>query len=146
MEDQDIYERQLFNGVRHSVGGDQLVYSDRGSARAERQTGGGGPVYPRIDYSLPENWQFYRSEDACSYPTRQGMRDERQLDPEELGDHTDRLYRAAWGLCGGIATLPPDLRDVLIAIDVVGLSYREAAQSLCLDRVPGWRRGAEYLQ
>ncbi len=58
------------------------------------------------------------------------MRDERQLDPEELGDHTDRLYRAAWGLCGGIATLPPDFRDVLIAIDLVGLSYREAAQSL----------------
>ena len=24
----------------------------------------------------------------------------RQLDPEALGDHIDRLYRAAWGLCG----------------------------------------------
>jgi RNA polymerase sigma-70 factor, ECF subfamily len=24
----------------------------------------------------------------------------RQLDPERLGDHVDRLYRAAWGLCG----------------------------------------------
>ena len=24
----------------------------------------------------------------------------RQLDPERLGDHLDRLYRAAWGLCG----------------------------------------------
>jgi RNA polymerase sigma-70 factor (ECF subfamily) len=23
-----------------------------------------------------------------------------QLDPEGLGDHIDRLYRAAWGLCG----------------------------------------------
>src|SRR3954454_17036861 len=22
------------------------------------------------------------------------------LDPERLGDHLDRLYRAAWGLCG----------------------------------------------
>src|SRR5207248_11313623 len=22
------------------------------------------------------------------------------LDPEHLGDHLDRLYRAAWGLCG----------------------------------------------
>jgi RNA polymerase sigma-70 factor, ECF subfamily len=140
------------------------------------------------------------------------MRDERQLDPEELGDHIDRLYRAAWGLCGAredaedlvqetfanvlrkprflrseddagyllrvlgntfvsqrrsaarrpqtaplpdeadlledprairaesraesnelyalIAILPPDFRDVLIAVDLVGLSYREAAQSL----------------
>ena len=25
---------------------------------------------------------------------------ERQLDPQRLGDHVDRLYRAAWGLCG----------------------------------------------
>lgn len=24
----------------------------------------------------------------------------RQLDPSALGDHLDRLYRAAWGLCG----------------------------------------------
>src|SRR5579864_6921410 len=23
-----------------------------------------------------------------------------QLDPESLGDHLDRLYRAAWSLCG----------------------------------------------
>src|SRR5437660_5539239 len=28
------------------------------------------------------------------------MRGHRQLDPESLGDHIDRLYRAAWGLCG----------------------------------------------
>ena len=24
----------------------------------------------------------------------------RRLDPEDLGDHLDRLYRAAWALCG----------------------------------------------
>jgi RNA polymerase sigma-70 factor (ECF subfamily) len=24
----------------------------------------------------------------------------RRLEPEDLGDHLDRLYRAAWGLCG----------------------------------------------
>ncbi len=140
------------------------------------------------------------------------MRDDRQLDPTELGDHIDRLYRAAWGLCGSredaedlvqdtfanvlrkprfvrseddigyllrvlrntffsqrraagrrpqtaplpdeldlvedpravraesrvesrelyalISTMPPDFRDALIAIDLVGLSYREAARSL----------------
>src|ERR1700761_8974605 len=28
------------------------------------------------------------------------MNAERQLDPEALGDHVDRLYRAAWSLCG----------------------------------------------
>jgi RNA polymerase sigma-70 factor, ECF subfamily len=141
-----------------------------------------------------------------------GMSGAHQLDPESLGDHIDRLYRAAWSLCGSradaedlvqetfahvlrrprlvrsdddigyllralrntyiagrrralrrpaevslpddldlvpdpsaaqpqarleanelyaaIATLPDDLRDAVIAIDVVGLSYREASRSL----------------
>ncbi len=140
------------------------------------------------------------------------MTAERQLDPEALGDHVDRLFRAAWGLCGSreeaedlvqetfervlrkprllrseddlgyllrvlrntffsqrraaarrpqttalpddldlledpsaiqpdarlesaelyaaIAALPDDFRDALVAIDVAGLSYREAAQAL----------------
>lgn len=140
------------------------------------------------------------------------MNVERQLDPEALGDHIDRLYRAAWSLCGSreeaedlvqetfervlrrprflrseddlgyllrvlrntyfstrrtaarrpqttalpddldliedrtavrpdarlesaelyeaISALPDDFRDALIAIDVVGLSYREAARAL----------------
>jgi RNA polymerase sigma-70 factor, ECF subfamily len=137
---------------------------------------------------------------------------DRQLDPEALGDHVDRLYRAAWSLCGSreeaedlvqetfarvlrkprilrseddlgyllrvlrntffsqrrtagrrpqttplpddldliadpsatqpesrieseelytaIASLPDDFRDALVAIDIVGLSYREAARAL----------------
>jgi RNA polymerase sigma-70 factor (ECF subfamily) len=140
------------------------------------------------------------------------MTPDRQLDPEALGDHIDRLYRAAWSLCGSreeaedlvqetfarvlrkprvlrsdddlgyllrvlrntffstrrtaarrpqttplpddldlmedrnatrpesriesaelynaISALPDDFRDALIAIDVVGLSYREAAKAL----------------
>jgi RNA polymerase sigma-70 factor, ECF subfamily len=140
------------------------------------------------------------------------MNDRRQLDPAALGDHIDRLYRAAWSLCGSreeaedlvqetfervlrrprflhseddlgyllrvlrntffsarraagrrpqttplpddidlledrtapaaesrvetaelyavIARLPDDFRDALVAIDVVGLSYREAARAL----------------
>ena len=139
----------------------------------------------------------------------------RQLDPERLGDHFDRLFRAAWALCGSredaedlvqetytrvlgkrrllrgeddlgyllrvlrntqfsrvraagrrvrtsplpddldmredpaalappaalearevfeaIAALPPGFREALVAIDVVGLSYREAGRAL---RVP----------
>lgn len=28
------------------------------------------------------------------------MAGDRQLDPDSLGDHIDRLYRAAWALCG----------------------------------------------
>ena len=136
----------------------------------------------------------------------------RRLDPERLGHHIDRLYRAAWALCGSreeaedlvqetyarvlarprflrreddlayllralrntfvagrrslrartahaplddeldrtgdpgpeelaaqrrvyaaIAELPPEFRDALVAVDVAGLSYREAARAL---RVP----------
>ena len=137
---------------------------------------------------------------------------ERPLDPTRLGDHIDRLYRAAWALCGSredaedlvqetyarvlarprllrndddlgyllralrntfltqkrterrrlrpgplpdepdlvadprapqpqaaleagelyaaIASLPDDFRDVLVAVDVTGLSYKEAARAL----------------
>jgi RNA polymerase sigma-70 factor (ECF subfamily) len=137
---------------------------------------------------------------------------ERKLDPAHLGDHLDRLYRAAWALTGSredaddlvqetyvrvlakprflrreddlgyllrvlrntflnerrtrsrrprtspipegfdfveqrtaaqperaleatevyeaIAELPDDFRDVLVAVDVVGLSYKEAADTL----------------
>jgi RNA polymerase sigma-70 factor (ECF subfamily) len=137
---------------------------------------------------------------------------ERTLDPTRLGDHLDRLYRAAWALCGSredaedlvqetyarllarprllrsdddlgyllralrntflnqkrterrrlranplpdqldlvadpgarephaaveagevyaaIAALPADFRDVLVAVDVAGLSYKETAKAL----------------
>jgi RNA polymerase sigma-70 factor (ECF subfamily) len=137
---------------------------------------------------------------------------ERTLDPSRLGDHLDRLYRAAWALCGSredaedlvqetyarvlsrprvirreddlayllralrntflnqrrsagrrvradplpetldlvadpharqpdaaleaaevygaIAALPDDFRDVIVAVDVAGLSYKEAARAL----------------
>jgi RNA polymerase sigma-70 factor (ECF subfamily) len=137
---------------------------------------------------------------------------ERTLDPARLGDHLDRLYRAAWALCGSredaedlvqetyarvlsrprlirneddlgyllralrntflnqrraasrrlrpgplpdqldlvadpqarqphaaleagelyaaVAALPADFRDVLVAVDVAGLSYKEAARAL----------------
>ena len=136
----------------------------------------------------------------------------RRLDPARLGDHLDRLYRAAWALCGSreeaedlvqetyarllarprflrneddlgyllhalrntflnqkrtesrrpradalpeeldlvadpkarepqaaveagelyaaIAALPEDFRDVLVAVDVTGLSYKETAKAL----------------
>ena len=125
---------------------------------------------------------------------------ERVLDPRTLGDHFDRLFRAAWALCGSredaedlvqdtyarvlarprvvrntfiskrraavrrpqgagvepeaidlpdprtgaqppaaaearevfaeIAALPANYRDALVAIDVAGLSYKEAAKAL----------------
>ena len=139
-------------------------------------------------------------------------RTQRPLDPARLGDHIDRLYRAAWALCGSredaedlvqetyarllarprllrneddlgyllralrntflnqkrsesrrlrperlpdqldlvpdsrarqpeaaleaaelfaaVAALPGDFRDVLVAVDITGLSYKEAARAL----------------
>ncbi|MEN3749049.1 hypothetical protein TPR58_17885 [Sphingomonas sp. HF-S3] len=60
--DQEIYERTLFNAVLPHTGGGGLIYSDRGSARFERQRGGGGMPAPRIDYPLVGQWKFFRSD------------------------------------------------------------------------------------
>lgn len=68
LTEQQIYERELFNAVRLQVGGDRLVYSDRGSVRAERQLGGGGTPAPRIDYAMPIIWHFYRADDPEDRP------------------------------------------------------------------------------
>jgi RNA polymerase sigma-70 factor (ECF subfamily) len=64
----------------------------------------------------------------------------RRLSPEPLPDELDRLEDRssrqpqeeleARELYAQIAALPTDFRDALVAIDVLGLSYREAAQAL----------------
>jgi len=59
----EILERRYFNQVRKSLNGADLLYSDRGSARAEVMAGGAVPV-PRIDYPLSDEWRFYRDEDG----------------------------------------------------------------------------------
>lgn len=64
---QDIYERLLFDGVARRFDR-RLTYSDRGSARAERQQGGGGAPLPRIDYAGSRQWSFYRSDTAGDRP------------------------------------------------------------------------------
>ncbi len=61
---QPIFERVLFDGLPDK---DRLIYSDRGSARVERQMGGGGQPAPRVDYPLPDSWRFERSEDATDF-------------------------------------------------------------------------------
>ena len=61
-ENQEIYERSLFQALRWRFP-NSLVYSDRGSARAERQTGGGGRPFPRVDYPEFRNWLFFRAEE-----------------------------------------------------------------------------------
>jgi hypothetical protein len=66
--DQPIYERLLFDNVLGEVGPRKLIYSDRGSARVERSSGGGGqPIPPRIDYPRDTDWRFYRSDDDFEF-------------------------------------------------------------------------------
>lgn len=55
-----IYERALFEKFRREL--DDLVYSDRGSARASKFSGGAGIPPPRIDYSCKNEWNFIRME------------------------------------------------------------------------------------
>lgn len=39
-----------------------MIYSDRGSARIDKQSGGGSVPPPRIDFALKEEWPFIRHE------------------------------------------------------------------------------------
>ncbi|WP_188009057.1 beta family protein [Grimontia hollisae] len=55
-----ITERLIFNKIRRMFSSLNLVYSDRGSARAEKVNGGGGTPAPRIDYPLLNDWRFIR--------------------------------------------------------------------------------------
>ncbi len=57
-----IYERLLFNKIKDSIDFYPTVYSDRGSARIEKQSGGGSLPPPRIDYALKNDWRFIRHE------------------------------------------------------------------------------------
>ena len=52
------------------------------------------------------------------------VRDPHAREPQ-VALQADELYRA-------VAALPGDFRDVLVAVDVTGLSYKEAAQALRL--------------
>ncbi|MGI2125085.1 beta family protein [Shewanella oncorhynchi] len=63
-----IVERLIFNRIRGEYPKLNLVYSDRGSARAEKIMGGGGTPAPRIDYPLQNDWRFirYNIEDELS--------------------------------------------------------------------------------
>lgn len=57
-----IYERLFFNIIKSAVAFYPIIYSDRGSARIEKQSGGGNLPPPRIDYPLKNDWRFIRRE------------------------------------------------------------------------------------
>ena len=59
IEQQKIYERLLFNNLSKELE-NPIIYSDRGSTRAEKQHGGGGLPAPRIDYPKKNEWFFFR--------------------------------------------------------------------------------------
>jgi hypothetical protein len=58
IQEQPIHERMVFNRLSKSY--PELIYSDRGGARAEKQIGGGGLPAPRIDYAKKNSWHFFR--------------------------------------------------------------------------------------
>lgn len=69
-----IYERILFNKLNDSAIFGPLIYSDRGSARAQKQDGGGGTPPPRIDYPLKKDWRFVRREVEDNIPNSKALR------------------------------------------------------------------------
>lgn len=60
--DFSIIERLLFNKLRNEVDSVRLIYSDWGSARADKIGGGGRIPPPRIDYPLRDEWMILRSD------------------------------------------------------------------------------------
>lgn len=63
LTNQEIYERSHFEMVATATGAKNIIYCDHGSARCERQKGGGGEVAPRIDNALTNRWDFFREVD-----------------------------------------------------------------------------------
>ncbi len=81
---QEIYERTFFNLV--SSHAENVVYSDRGSARAIDQ-GGGGVPRPRIDLPTDSRWNFYRS--GCVREEDEGEDEFRERRIEAYGQMAD---------------------------------------------------------
>ena len=46
--------------------------------------------------------------------------------------HSDQAAHEARQVLAAVASLPAEFRDAVIAVDLVGLSYREAARALCV--------------
>jgi len=91
-DSQEIYERRFFDLVNEEVGG--LVFSDRGSARAIEQ-GGGGVPRPRIDLPTSSRWHFFRSD--CVRAAGESDDDFRERRIEAYGDMADdAVANTAW--------------------------------------------------
>lgn len=62
---QDIFERSFHATVSEALQAENIIYCDRGSARAEALGGGGGSPAPRIDLANLSRWHFFRVDDAA---------------------------------------------------------------------------------
>lgn len=104
---QEIYERIFFNGVQDHVGKSRLIYSDRGSARAERQSGGSGAPAPRVDLALDRSWTFFREDgeggDLYERAATRAMSSD-GWDPALRLWGTQMIEQTSLGIPGGIAT------------------------------------------
>lgn len=87
--EQDVYERLFFEALRSRT--DRIIYSDRGSARAERQTGGGGAPAPRVDYARQSQWDFFRSDTGEDRPSAYQTQAQRLMD-SPIWDGALRLW------------------------------------------------------
>ena len=96
---ESIRERAFFNSIRAVIHNSSLIYSDRGSAREERRTGGGGVPSPRIDYPRFDDWKFYRvdSEDGYELAAQDLVADESAWDPSIRIWGTQMIERTADG-------------------------------------------------
>lgn len=75
-----IYERALFNKISDNDNYKPLIYSDRGSARAQKRDGGAGTPPPRIDYPLKKDWMFVRREVEDNAPNSKARRKEAYIE------------------------------------------------------------------
>lgn len=120
LDSQSIFERLAFDKIEKALPF-PLVYSDRGSARAERQLGGGGAPAPRIDYPLDRRWYFFRSTDDTKSRLVQYQNMARAVmaskywDPDLRVWGTQMIERTALGEANAI-TSPPRATAVRINI------------------------------
>ena len=74
-----IYERQIFNKVQLDCPSVKLIYSDRASTRALKNSGG-FITPPRIDYPLKNDWRFIRKDAPAIRSDKQALYQEAAID------------------------------------------------------------------
>jgi RNA polymerase sigma-70 factor (ECF subfamily) len=77
------------------------------------------------------NTYFDSRRSAARRPSTEELPDEHRLVDRRQPDPADEVARHD-ALFGAIAALSDEYRDALVAVDIVGLSYREAAKALKL--------------